>query len=127
MFKNDLTPKQRIFVVEYLVDKNATKAAKRAGYSPKTARSIGAENLTKPNIASAIEKSLAEQLIRANVSADRVLYEIKRIAFADGSFSRKLHALELLGKGLGIFRDKPTPEASEFSALDLLAPAHRKI
>jgi hypothetical protein len=121
-----LTPRQRIFIVEYLADKNATKAAIRAGYSPKTARSIGSENLTKPNIASAIEKGFAEQLLRANVSAERVLYEIKRIAFADGGFSRKLHALELLGKGLGIFREKPATEASEFSVLDLQAPSHNK-
>lgn len=42
-----LTAKQRRFVEEYLVDLNATQAAIRAGYSSKTAASIGEENLRK--------------------------------------------------------------------------------
>ncbi len=42
-----LTPKQRRFVEEYLIDLNATQAAARAGYSPKTARQIATENLKK--------------------------------------------------------------------------------
>ncbi len=45
-----LSPKQARFVDEYLVDLNATKAAERAGYSAKTAYSIGQENLRKPEI-----------------------------------------------------------------------------
>lgn len=49
-----LTPKQERFVAEYLVDLNATQAAIRAGYSVKTATAIGSENLTKPDIASAV-------------------------------------------------------------------------
>ena len=46
-----LTPKQQQFVREYLIDFNATQAAIRAGYSPKTAQVIGAENLKKPRMA----------------------------------------------------------------------------
>ncbi len=53
-----LTAKQIRFVEEYCVDFNATQAAIRAGYSVKTARSIGCENLTKPDIVEAIEKRL---------------------------------------------------------------------
>ena len=49
-----LKPKQPRFVAEYLVDLNATQAAIRAGYSVKTARVIGAENLTKPDIQAAM-------------------------------------------------------------------------
>ena len=45
-----LTPKQQRFIDEYLVDLNATQAAIRAGYSAKTAYSIGIENLKKPEI-----------------------------------------------------------------------------
>ena len=45
-----LTDKQEMFCREYLVDLNATQAAIRAGYSDKTARSVGNENLTKPDI-----------------------------------------------------------------------------
>ena len=46
-----LTAKQMRFCEEYLIDFNATQAAIRAGYSKKTAKEIGCENLTKPNIA----------------------------------------------------------------------------
>ena len=49
-----MTPKQTRFVEEYLVDLNATQAAIRAGYSAKTAYSIGQENLSKPEIANAV-------------------------------------------------------------------------
>ncbi|AVX04328.1 terminase small subunit [Maritalea myrionectae] len=59
-----LTAKQQRFVDEFLVDLNATQAAIRAGYSPKTARQVASENLTKPNIASAIaarQKKLADK------------------------------------------------------------------
>lgn len=53
-----LTPKQKKFCHEYLVDLNATQAAIRAGYSEKTAKEIGSENLTKPHIAEYIAKIL---------------------------------------------------------------------
>ena len=45
-----LTARQERFCREYIIDYNATKAAVRAGYSEKTAKSIGSENLTKPDI-----------------------------------------------------------------------------
>jgi len=45
-----LTAKQKVFVAEYLVDLNATQAAVRAGYSEKTAYSVGHENLKKPEV-----------------------------------------------------------------------------
>ena len=46
----NLTPKQQRFVEEYLIDLNATQSAIRAGYSEKTAYSVGHENLKKPEI-----------------------------------------------------------------------------
>ena len=49
-----LTAKQQAFVAEYLIDLNDTQAALRAGYSEKTAGSIGNENLKKPVIQEAI-------------------------------------------------------------------------
>jgi phage terminase small subunit len=78
-----LTPKQARFVAEYLVDLNATQAAIRAGYSENTARAIGSENLTKPDIAEAIAVGKQEQLKVAGVSAERVLDELRRLAFVD--------------------------------------------
>ena len=56
-----LTNKQRVFVAEYLTDFNATQAAIRAGYSQKTAYSIGQENLNKPEIKAAIEERIADR------------------------------------------------------------------
>lgn len=55
-----MTPKQQSFVREYLVDRNATQAAIRAGYSAHTAKSVGSENLTKPDIAKALGIGLAK-------------------------------------------------------------------
>ena len=78
-----LTPKQARFVQEYLTDSNATQAAVRAGYSAKRARVIGHENLTKPNIAAAIEKAMAEHAERAELTADWVIDELRKIAAAN--------------------------------------------
>ena len=73
-----LTPKQARFVEEYLVDLNATQAAIRAGYSESTARAIGHENLTKPDIQEAIAEARGTE-----ITADRVLEEYAKIAFFD--------------------------------------------
>ncbi len=78
-----LTPKQQRFVEEYLVDLNATQAAKRAGYSPRTAHKIGTENLHKPVIAAAIAEARAVVSERTQITVDRVLEEYAAIAFAD--------------------------------------------
>ena len=78
-----LTEKQQRFVEEYLVDLNATEAAKRAGYSEKTAYSIGFENLRKPEIQEEIQAMREEQAKRTGVTADRVIQEYARIAFFD--------------------------------------------
>lgn len=60
-----LTTQQKRFVEEYCVDWNGTQAAIRAGYSEKTARSIGSENLTKPNIRAAIDARLTQLSLSA--------------------------------------------------------------
>ena len=75
-----LTKKQKLFVEEYLIDLNATQAAIRAGYSPDTAKEIGCENLTKPNIRAEIDKRMAERSRRTGINQDRVLMELARIA-----------------------------------------------
>ena len=56
-----VTEKQKLFCEEYLIDLNATQAALRAGYSEKTAYSIGNENLKKPEIQEYIQKRLKEK------------------------------------------------------------------
>ena len=78
-----LTAKQRRFVEEYLIDLNATQAAIRAGYSEKAARIQGCENLTKPNIQSAIAEAQKARSDRTEVTADMVVKELARIGFSD--------------------------------------------
>lgn len=78
-----LTEKQRRFVEEYLVDLNATQASIRAGYSQKTAYSVGHENLSKPEIADAIAEAKAERSRRTQVTQDQVIRELARLGFSD--------------------------------------------
>lgn len=78
-----LTPKQARFVAEYLVDLNASAAARRAGYSVKTADAIGRENLGKPTIAAAIAAELDARSKRVQVDADWVLRRLHAEATAD--------------------------------------------
>lgn len=80
---SDLTPKQRLFVAEYLIDRNAARAAAAAGYSERTARAIGAENLTKPNIAAAIQARSQALTDEAEATQERTLRELVRLAFSD--------------------------------------------
>lgn len=74
-----LTNKQEAFVNAYLTCWNATKAAIAAGYSEKTARQIGSENLAKPDIASRVRARIAENAM----SADEVLARLADQARGD--------------------------------------------
>lgn len=80
-----LTPRQERFVGEYLRDLNATAAARRAGYSCRTARVIGAELLAKGHIAAAIVKAQAERARLVGIEAERVLRELLALAFSSVS------------------------------------------
>ena len=68
-----LTRKQQIFVDAYIETANATEAAKRAGYSEKTAGSMGAENLTKPEVVAYIAERFSQQDKERVAAADEVL------------------------------------------------------
>ena len=68
-----MTEKQKRFCDEYLTDLNATQAAVRAGYSKKTAYSIGEENLRKPEIKEYIEKRMAEKESQLIADQDEVM------------------------------------------------------
>lgn len=78
-----LRPKQQRFVDEYLVDLNATKAAIRAGYSPKVAYRQGYENLRKPHIAHAIAEAQALRSERTHITQDKVLQELAILDFSN--------------------------------------------
>jgi phage terminase small subunit len=77
-----LTPKQDMFVQEYLIDLNATQAAIRAGYSPATANEQGSRLLANASVAAAVERAKAERSARIGLTADRILEELSVIAFA---------------------------------------------
>ncbi len=125
-----LTKKQRRFADEYLIDLNATQAAIRAGYSEKTAGSIGQENLKKPEIKIYIEEQLerlhnertadAQEVIeyltsvlRGESEGEELVNEFEGDGISHAarvtkkpSEKDKLRAAELLGKRFGIFTDK---------------------
>lgn len=75
-----LEPKQQRFVREWIVDLNATQAAKRAGYSEKTARQIASQLLSKVNIAAACDELMA---LEAGVTRTRIVAEYAKVAFAN--------------------------------------------
>jgi len=102
-----LTNKQELFIQHYMITLNATQAAIKAGYKEKTARAIGFENLTKPNIAKEIEERLQKRATDNGITADYVLKGIKAIADREGiREGDTLKAYELLGKHLKLFTDK---------------------
>lgn len=79
-----LTEKQKRFVQEYLVDLNATAAAKRAGYSEKSASRIAVELLNKTQVSAEIQKQQAKRQKRTEITQEKVLQELAAIAFANG-------------------------------------------
>lgn len=78
-----MTGKQKRFVAEYLKDLNATQAAIRAGYGAKNANVVGPRLLANVGIAAAIAANKAQQLASIGLSAERVLDELRRLAFSD--------------------------------------------
>lgn len=78
-----LSLKHQRFVAEYLVDKNATQAAIRAGYSKRTARQQGARLLTNAVIAAAVAEKAEKQVEKLEITAERVLRELALLGFAN--------------------------------------------
>ena len=96
----NLTPKQKAFADYYIECGNSTEAARKAGYSEKTSRSIGAENLTKPDISAYIAARMQAQNEARVASADEVLAffssvmrgEVKDQCGLDAALSDRLNA-----------------------------------
>lgn len=78
-----MNQRQKRFVEEIVIDPNATQAAIRAGYSKKTARSIGQRLLTNVDIKKEIQKARKRREKRTEIKQDRVLFELALIAFSD--------------------------------------------
>lgn len=67
-----LSARQELFICEYIKTRNAAEAARRAGYSVRTARSIGAENLTKPDILAEIKRRTDEKIMALDEAESRL-------------------------------------------------------
>lgn len=144
--KRKLTPKQDLFVHEYLVDLNAKQAAIRAGYSPKTAEWIGPQLLQKTHVQDELAKRQARRSARLEIRAEDVLRRLlasaengqqlipvvgldgQQIIGKDGQpvwrqldASNANKALELIGKHVGLFNDKLTLSLEGDAALILAA------
>lgn len=94
-----MTPKQQLFVDEYLVDLNATQAAIRAGFSAKTAEQQGFQLLKKTSVAAAIQEAMDKRSQRTEITADYVLNSIvstmERCKQAEPVFDRKGDPVEV--------------------------------
>lgn len=109
-----LTVKQKAFADYYIETGNATEAARRAGYSKKTAAVIGTENLIKPNIKSYIDARLKELEAKRIASGEEVLQYLTKVMRGeekdqfdlDASLQDRTKAAELLGKRHGLFKEK---------------------
>lgn len=121
-----MTAKQKRFCDEYLIDLNATQAAIRAGYSKKTAYSIGEENLKKPELKKYIDSRMAEKESELIADQDEVLQYLtsvmrkktkssvlardetgaERVIEKPPDEKESLKAAELLGRRYGLYADR---------------------
>ena len=104
-----LSPKELLFVHEWLIDKNGKAAAIRAGYSARSAGKSSFELLRRPRVQAAVRKALKDQQTRTLITADQVLKDIHRIACTAegrGEFMAALKGLELIGKHYKLFTEK---------------------
>lgn len=121
MKERGLTPKQARFVDEYLKDLNATQAAIRAGYSARNAGKIGPELLGKTRIAAAIAERMGEREKRTEITQDRVLLEIARLALFD---PRKLFNADGSPKSIQELDDDT---AAAIAGLDVVATGNAEM
>ena len=128
--KNGMTDKQKRFCDEYLIDLNGTKAAIRAGYSPRSARQIADKNMSNGDIRQYIDERMQEKEKELIADQDEVLKYLTNVLRGKsqseivvvenvGDFTsearliqkapdekERLKAAELLGKRYNLFSDK---------------------
>lgn len=126
-----LTERKKAFAQEWVIDRNASQAAARAGYSKKTAYSQGQRLLKDVAVKAEIERILRETAENKGVTLDRVIDEFARIAFADFDITQlkpadKLRALEGLMRHLGGFANDSLTVTASDSLKDLLQAATNK-
>ncbi|WP_373206479.1 terminase small subunit [Coprococcus phoceensis] len=115
-----MTAKQKRFCDEYLIDLNATQAAIRAGYSKKTAYSIGNENLMKPELKKYIEERMAEKESQLIADQDEVLKYLTSVM--RGESQSEIVVVEGVGDGMSEARavQKAPDEKERLKAAELL-------
>ncbi|RAK01614.1 terminase small subunit [Aliidiomarina maris] len=79
----DFTDKERLFCYEYPIDKNATKAAKRAGYSANSASKIGWELLQKDKLRDRIDEMMADTFQKLELNRENIIQELLALAMSD--------------------------------------------
>ena len=122
-----LNERQKLFVLEYQRTPNATQAAISAGYSPKTAYSIGQRLLKNVEIQQALQHGLHER-------TETLIADVKQIQQfwtqcmndSDADMKHRLRASELLGKSLGAFIEQSKLEVQETNSLaDIMLETYR--
>ena len=120
-----LTEKQKRFIDYYVETANATESARRAGYSKKTAKNIGAENLTK--LHHFITERMKQKASDRIASQDEVLEYLTRVmrgeetdAFGlDASLQDRTKCAELLGKRYKLFTDRQEITGKDGEKIDV--------
>lgn len=143
-----LTPKQEQYCQEYIIDLNQTEAAKRAGYSDKTAHAIASRMMNIPAVAARIQELMDTRAKKVSIDAEYVLgkivetvercsqatevevfdYETKSMMkTGEWKFEHNgvLKGCELLGKHLKLFTD--VFEHKDGGLADRLAKARKRI
>jgi len=111
----ELTDKQNSFVSEYLVDLNATQAAIRAGYSPKAARAIASETLSKPYIRARIEQEQKKRQEDCEITFNmklRLLWEIVQEAYEAKKYMVAIRAIAEMNKMQGDYAPTKTESSN---------------
>lgn len=101
-----MNQRQQAFCDYYLQTGNATEAAKKAGYSEKTAYSIGTENLKKPEIQKYLESRVKKAHTERIATAEEILEFLSETVRCEDCIRKdRLKAAELLGKRYALFTD----------------------
>ena len=106
---NSLNARQTAFAQEYLIDKNATQAAIRAGYSKRTADVQASRLLSNVKVDQVVTSELAKMSEDAGITAEAVIVTIKRLlktAEDNGNVHAALKACDMLAKHLGMYIER---------------------